>query len=161
MLNSFTYQILEEVTIMGVLKVTSPAFEQNGDIPAKYTCDGEDVNPPLRLESVPQNTKSITLIIDDPDAPMGTWVHWVVWNIPSTEMIQENSIPGVEGMNDFQRNSYGGPCPPSGVHRYVFKAYALDTRLDLPASSRKRDVEKAMEGHILAKGELVGRYRRR
>ncbi|WP_455367724.1 YbhB/YbcL family Raf kinase inhibitor-like protein [[Eubacterium] cellulosolvens] len=146
---------------MASLKVTSPAFKENGDIPSKYTCDGEDVNPPLRIEGIPQNAKSIIVIVDDPDAPMGVWVHWVVWNIPLTDVIEENSTPGVEGINDFQKHTYGGPCPPSGVHRYFFKVYALDTMLDLAASSRKKDVEKAIEGHILAKGELVGRYRRR
>ena len=146
---------------MARLKVTSPAFEENGDIPSKYTCDGEDVNPPLQIEGTPQNAKSVVVIIDDPDATMGIWVHWVVWNIPLIDVIEENSTPGVEGINDFQKHTYGGPCPPSGVHRYFFKAYALDTMLDLAASSGKKDVEKAMEGHILVKGELVGRYRRR
>ena len=143
------------------LIVTSTAFENNGAIPSKYTCDGDDVNPPLDIGGLPGGTKSLVLIVDDPDAPRGTWDHWVVWNIAPTERIEENSVPGVEGLNDFQRHSYGGPCPPSGTHRYFFKVYALDVQLNLGAESRKRDVEKAMEGHALATGELVGRYRRR
>ncbi|MEM4246097.1 MAG: YbhB/YbcL family Raf kinase inhibitor-like protein [Candidatus Bathyarchaeia archaeon] len=156
MTNTYTLLVMR----LAKLRVTSPAFESNGYIPAKYTCDGEDVNPPLKVEGIPAEAKSLVLIVDDPDAPMGTWDHWVVWNIPVTETIKENDVPGIEGMNDFRRRSYGGPCPPSGVHRYFFKVYALDTTLDLPTSSRKRDVERAMERHILAMGELVGLYKR-
>jgi Raf kinase inhibitor-like YbhB/YbcL family protein len=143
------------------LTVTSPAFENNKLIPAKYTCDGDDVNPLLIIEGVPEETKSLVLIVDDPDAPMGTWDHWVVWNIPPTKRIEENSVPGVQGLNDFRKHSYGGPCPPSGTHRYFFKVYALDTKLDLNQNSKKKDIEKAMKDHILAKGELVGLYSRR
>lgn len=145
---------------MQELKITSPAFEHNGNIPAKYTADGEDVNPPLHIEGIPEGTQSIVLIVDDPDAPMGTWDHWIVWNINPTENIEENSVPGTEGMNDFKKQSYGGPSPPSGTHRYFFKMHALDTKLDLDPNSKKEDVEKAMEGHILAKGELIGLYSR-
>jgi len=146
---------------MKKLSVMSSAFENNKFIPAKYTCDGDDVNPPLAIEGVPEGTKTLALIVDDPDAPMGTWDHWIVWNIPATtSKIAENTVPGTEGMNDFRRRSYGGPCPPSGTHRYFFKVYALDVKLDLSPTSRKRDVEKAMQGHVLAKGELVGLYRR-
>ena len=142
------------------LKITSRAFDNNGFIPVKYTCDGDDVNPPLKIEGIPEETKSLVLIVDDPDAPMGTWVHWVVWNINPTEEIEENSVPGIEGLNDFNKHSYGGPCPPSGTHRYFFKVYALDTKLDISPNSRKSNVERAMEGHMLAKGEVVGIYRR-
>jgi Raf kinase inhibitor-like YbhB/YbcL family protein len=146
---------------MKKLSVESAAFENNKLIPAKYTCDGDDVNPPLTIEGVPEGTKTLALIVDDPDAPMGTWDHWIVWNIPATtSKIAENTVPGTEGMNDFRKRSYGGPCPPSGTHRYFFKVYALDVKLDLSPTSRKRDVEKAMQGHVLAKGELVGLYRR-
>jgi Raf kinase inhibitor-like YbhB/YbcL family protein len=145
---------------MEKLTITSSVFKNKGVIPAKYTCDGEDVNPPLSFEGVPEGTESLVLIVDDPDAPMGTWDHWVVWNIPPVEKMEENSIPGTEGLNDFGKHSYGGPCPPSGTHRYFFKVYALDTKLDLPSNSRKRNVEKAMEGHILAKGEIIGLYSR-
>ena len=143
------------------LIVKSPAFANNGFIPTKYTCDGEDVNPSISIEGIPDGTQSLTLIVDDPDAPMGTWDHWIVWNIPPSEKIEENSVPGVEGLNDFRKHSYGGPCPPSGTHRYFFKIYALDTKLNLNANTRKKDLEKAMQSHILAKGELVGRYSRK
>jgi len=145
---------------MEKLTITSSVFKNKGVIPAKYTCDGEDVNPPLSVEGVPEETESLVLIVDDPDAPMGMWDHWVVWDIPPTKKIEENSVPGTEGLNDFGKHSYGGPCPPSGTHRYFFKVYALDTKLDLPSNSRKRNVEKAMEGHILTKGEIIGLYSR-
>jgi Raf kinase inhibitor-like YbhB/YbcL family protein len=146
---------------MKELTIISPAFKSNKSIPFKYTCDGDDVNPPLNIEGTPEETKSLVLIVDDPDAPMGTWDHWIVWNIPPTNKIEENSAPGTEGLNDFRKHSYGGPCPPSGTHRYFFKVYALDTKLSLDPNSRKKDVEKAMKDHILAKGELVGLYSRR
>ena len=145
---------------MKELTVSSPVFENNGLIPAKYTCDGDDINPPLRIEGIPKETVSLTLIVDDPDAPRGTWVHWVVWDIPPTERIEENSVPGTEGLNDSRRRTYGGPCPPSGTHRYFFKVYALDNRLNLRPDSRKADVERAMGTHVIAKGEIVGLYRR-
>jgi hypothetical protein len=143
------------------LTVKSSAFTNNGPIPTEYSCDGEDVNPPLSIEGIPQGTQSLALTVDDPDAPMGTWDHWVVWNISPSNEIKENAVPGVEGTNDFTKHSYGGPCPPSGTHRYFFKVYALDTRLNLSPNSRKKDLEKAMQGHILAKGEIMGRYSRR
>jgi len=146
---------------MKELRITSPVFKNNGFIPVKYTCEGDDVNPPLTIEGIPEGTKSLVLIVDDPDATMGTWDHWVVWNIPPVEKIEENSVPGTEGLNDFRRHSYGGPCPPSGTHRYFFKVYALDINLDLHPNSRKKDVEKAMKEHMLAKGEVIGLYRRR
>lgn len=146
--------------VVEMLTVSSPVFENNGNIPAKYTCDGDDVNPPLDISDIPEGTQSIVLIVDDPDAPMGTWDHWVVWNIEPVEKIEENSVPGTQGLNDFRKNSYGGPCPPSGTHRYFFKVYALDTKLDLDTDSKKSDVERAMQGHILAKGELIGLYSR-
>ena len=146
---------------MGELKVTSSAFEHKGLIPRKYTCDGIDVNPPLNIDGLPEGTASLVLIVDDPDAPMGTWDHWVVWNIPPVREIEEDSVPGVEGLNDFRKHSYGGPCPPSGTHRYFFKVYALDTKLALSPDSRKKDVERAMKGRILAEGEIVGLYSRR
>jgi Raf kinase inhibitor-like YbhB/YbcL family protein len=145
---------------MKKLSVKSPAFENNKLIPVKYTCDGADVNPPLTIEGVPEETKTLVLIVDDPDAPMGTWDHWIVWNIPPTSKIEENTVPGTEGMSSYRKHAYGGPCPPYGTHRYFFKVYALDTQLDLKSNSTKKDVEKAMEGHILAEGELVGLYRR-
>ena len=146
---------------MKKLIVTSPAFENNGFIPSKYTCDGDNINPVLLIKDAPEATQSLALIVDDPDAPMGTWDHWIVWNISPTEKIEENSVPGTEGLNSSRRHSYGGPCPPFGTHRYFFKVYALDTRLAIEPNSKKKDVEKAMEGHILAKGEIVGLYKRK
>lgn len=146
------------------MKITSPAFSNNGRIPEKYTCDGEDINPPLDFHDVPVNAKSLALIVDDPDAPMGTWVHWVVYDIPSNcRRIEENSIPegAKEGINDFREYKYGGPCPPSGTHRYFFKLYALDRVMDLKGPISKKDLEKAMEGHIIAKAELIGLYSRK
>ena len=145
---------------MRELTVSSPAFENNKLIPPKYTCDGDDVNPPLTVEGTPEETKSLVLIVDDPDCPTGTFDHWVVWNILPTNRIEENAVPGTEGVNDYRKHSYGGPCPPWGTHRYFFKVYALDTKLNLNPNSTKKDVEKAMQGHILAKGELIGLYRR-
>jgi hypothetical protein len=143
------------------LSVESPAFENNQLIPAKYTCDGDDVNPPLTIEGVPEGTKTLALIVDDPDAPMGIWNHWVVWDIPpNAHRIEENTVPGTEGISTSRKHVYNGPCPPYGTHRYFFKVYALDAKLNLNANSTKKDVEKAMQGHVLAEGELVGLYRR-
>ena len=144
-----------------VLEITSPAFGNNGQIPTRYTCDGTDVNPPLNVSGINDGAKSLALIVDDPDAPRGTWVHWVMWNIPLESGIKENEAPGIQGLNDFQKNQYNGPCPPSGTHRYFFKVYALDTTLDLPASAIKAQLEKSMEGHIVAYGELQGIYNRK
>ncbi|MCD6500585.1 YbhB/YbcL family Raf kinase inhibitor-like protein [bacterium] len=145
------------------MKIESSAFKENQSIPEKYTCDGENVNPLLKISEVPEAAKSLVLIVDDPDAPMGTWVHWTVWNVSSkTTEIPENSVPegAIEGMTDFGKPGYGGPCPPSGTHRYFFKLYALDTTLGLSSSAKKVDLEKAMEGHILDKAELIGLYSR-
>lgn len=149
---------------MADLSISSPAFQHNGNIPAKYTCDGSDINPALMIENAPEKARSLVLIVDDPDAPMGTWVHWVVWNIdPKIKEIRENSIPGgaSQGLNDFRKLDYGGPCPPSGTHRYFFKLYALDTLLNLPAKAKKADVEKAMKGHVLVEAQIIGLYKRR
>ena len=146
---------------MADLIVRSSAFENNKLIPSKYSCDGDEVSPPLKIEGVPLGAKTLALIIDDPDAPRGTFDHWIVWNIPLGGEIDENSIPGIQGLNSGDQQSYIGMCPPSGTHRYFFKAYALDTLLDLkPNITRKKDLEKAMQGHVLAKGELIGLYRR-
>jgi Raf kinase inhibitor-like YbhB/YbcL family protein len=153
-----------EASHMATLKISSTAFALNGSIPSKYTCDGLDVNPPLRFENVPTEAKSLVLIVDDPDAPAGTWVHWVVWNIdPATKEIRENSVPpgASQGMTDFRKQKYGGPCPPSGVHRYFFKLYALSATLTLGPNADKAAVEKAMQGRILAQTELIGLYTRR
>lgn len=151
---------MEEV-IITTLTIASPVFSHNGFIPVKYTCDGKNVSPPLTINDIPKGTKSLVLIVDDPDAPIGTWDHWVVWNIPPQNRIPENSVPGTEGINSFLQHNYGGPCPPSGTHRYFFKVYALDTTLDLDRKAKKREVEKAMGNHVLAKGEIVGLYKRK
>lgn len=153
----------EETRKVG-LKISSPVFENNGYIPAKYTCDGRDINPSLLIENVPANSKSLALIVDDPDAPRGTWVHWVLWNIDSkTKQIKENSIPvgAKQGLNDFRKHTYGGPCPPSGTHRYFFKLYALDTLLNLDSNATKANLEDAMKGHIIEQTQIIGLYKRR
>lgn len=146
------------------MKIASPVFENNGNIPEKYTCDGEEINPPLEFSDVPENTKSLALIVDDPDAPIpGGFVHWIVFNIsPDTANIEENSIPkdATEGMTSEGKTGYVGPCPPSGVHHYQFKLYALDEMLDLSSSAKREDVEKATEGHILNQAMIVGLYQR-
>ena len=149
---------------MSTITISSPAFKHNDHIPAKYTCDGADVSPPLLIANVPPAAKSLALIVDDPDAPAGTWVHWVLWNIdPKTTDLAENAVPSgaQQGLNDFRSHSYGGPCPPSGTHRYFFKLYALDSTLTLGANSTKAALEKAMKGHILAQTELIGLYKRK
>jgi Raf kinase inhibitor-like YbhB/YbcL family protein len=143
------------------LIVNSSAFENNKVMPSKYTCDGDNISPPLTIEGIPEEAKTLALIVDDPDAPMGTFDHWVVWNIQLSGKIVENSIPGIEGLNSAMHRGYMGPCPPSGTHRYFFKVYALDAGLDLnPKTTRKKELEKAMQGHVLAKGELIGLYKR-
>jgi hypothetical protein len=142
-------------------KVTSRVFAQGGKIPNRYTCDGANVSPPLRIENVPKTTRSLVLIVDDPDAPGRTWTHWLLWNIdPKVSEIWEDSPPqnAVQGTSDFGNEKYGGPCPPSGSHRYYFKAYALDIILYLPSSTKKAALEKAMAGHIVAEGSLMGTY---
>jgi hypothetical protein len=150
------------------IKITSAAFEEGGMIPRKYTCDGDDVSPPLAWTGVPAEAKTLALICDDPDAPMGTWVHWVLFNLPgSTQELHEVIPPEKElkngakqGRNDFRKIGYGGPCPPGGTHRYYFKLYALDAALNLPPGATKAELLTAIEGHILAQGRLTGKYRR-
>ena len=152
-----------EERTMSKLTIASPAFPHNGTIPSKHTCDGTDVNPPLSFGNIPERTRSLALIVDDPDAPRGTWVHWIVWNIgPETMSVAENSVPrdARQGTNDFRKQAYGGPCPPSGTHRYFFKLYALDTSLSLKAGAAKPQLEEAMKGHVLEMSELIGLYRR-
>lgn len=149
-----------------VMKITSSAFSDGALIPIKYTCDGDDISPPLVWSDIPENTASFVLINDDPDAPVGTWDHWILFNLDgkTTELAENvdlSKLAGVQlGRNSWRRNDYGGPCPPYGTHRYFFKLYALDMKLDLPAGSSKQDIKKAMAGHILAEAELLGRYKR-
>ena len=140
--------------------LTSPAFENNKNIPKRFTCDGEGNNPPLKIDRIPENTKSLVLIVDDPDAPMGTFVHWVVYDIPVISSIREGSVPGKQGMNTTRGVDWVSPCPPSGTHRYIFKIYALDKVLDLKEGAAKAAVEKAMKDHVLDKAELTGLYKR-
>ena len=143
-----------------LLKISSPEFEHEGFIPSRYTCDGSNIRPQLDIENIPGECQSLAVIVEDPDAPSGTWTHWITWNIPVTHQLKENDIHGLEGMNDFRQLHYGGPCPPSGIHRYFFKVYALDTILELQQGASKKELEKAMGGHILAYGELMGKYKR-
>jgi Raf kinase inhibitor-like YbhB/YbcL family protein len=150
------------------MKLTSKAFAPGEMIPKKYTCDGPDVSPPLAWAEVPEGTRSLALICDDPDAPVGTWVHWVYYNIPPDidglpENVSTQDKPvsgGTQGINDFRRKGYGGPCPPGGTHRYYFKLYALDIKLELKAGANKQTLLEAMQGHVRAETELVGKYRR-
>jgi len=145
------------------MKITSTTFLQGEPIPTTYTCDGENINPPLHFSDVPNEAVTLALIVDDPDAPGNTWVHWVVWNIaPDTRAIGEGEAPGrcTEGTTSFGRLGYGGPCPHSGTHRYFFKLYALDTELALPAGHTKEDIEAAMAGHVIEQAELMGTYAR-
>ena len=146
------------------MKFSSSAFKDNSNIPFKYSCDGDDINPPLQISDVPKGAASLALIVDDPDAPAGDWVHWLVWNIaPDTTEIVENSVPNgaVQGLTDFGKNQWGGPCPPSGRHHYQFKLYALDTNLGLDSSAKKKDLQGVMQGHILDQAILVGLYQRK
>lgn len=150
------------------IRITSAAFEPGGMIPNKYTCDGQDISPPLSWGDLPDSTASIALVCDDPDAPMGTWVHWVLFDLPPDTQRLPEYIPAVEnlengsrhGINDWGKLGYGGPCPPGGTHRYYFKIYALDKLINIPVGNTKAQLLKAMEGHILAEGELMGRYKR-
>ncbi len=150
------------------IKITSSAFEEGGTIPSKYTCDGADISPPLQWDSVPDGTVSIAIISDDPDAPMGTWVHWVLYNLPadvnhlSENMPDDETLPDGtrQGLTDFGKTGYGGPCPPGGIHRYYFKIYALDKKIDVAVVIDKEGLLKNMEGHIIAQGQLIGKYKR-
>lgn len=140
------------------MHITSPAFEHNERIPARYTCNGENVNPTISIEDIPPGTESLAVIVDDPDAPGKTFLHWLMWDIDPTGEIGENSAPGTQGRTDFGKSAWGGPCPPSGTHRYFFRVYALGSRLGLPKGSSRADVERAMKSHILAEAELIGLY---
>jgi len=150
------------------IRVESSVFTEGGLIPRKYACDGADISPPLSWSGIPEGSKSLAIIADDPDAPAGTWVHWVVYNLPTDLIGLPENIPkqktltsgGAQGTTDFRKVGYGGPCPPSGTHRYFFKVYALDALLDLDAGATKKELLKAMEGHIIAQGEVVGKYKR-
>ncbi len=151
---------------MSTLEIRSTAFDPGGRIPSRYTCDGEDISPPFSWNADLPKIAAYALIVDDPDAPMGTWVHWVAWNIPNPSLAE--GIPARtkledgtrQGRNSWNKTGYGGPCPPSGEHRYFFKVHALDTLLDLSEATDAAALSKAMKGHVLAQGEIVGRYAR-
>ena len=146
-----------------MITLKSNAFENGKKIPSRFTCDGDNFSPPLSVSRVGSDAKSLVLIMDDPDAPVGTWDHWVVFNIPPKEVeIKEGTEPeGIAGLNSWGKTGFGGPCPPNGKHRYIFKLYELDTELDLKGGSSKEEVENAMKGHILSKVELIGMYDRK
>lgn len=151
------------------LEIKSPAFSEGGTIPSKYTCDGKDVSPPLSWSGAPAGAKSFALICDDPDAPSGDWVHWVVFDLPPSSAGLPEGVPprdeiaggGHQGKNDFRKSGYGGPCPPGGTHRYVFKLYALDRTLGLGPGTTRAQLSAALKGHVLAEGRLTGTYSRR
>ena len=143
------------------LKLISTVFSQNGHIPPEYTCEGKNISPPLKVENIPDGTKTLALILEDPDAPSGVFDHWIVWNISPNEAIAEGSNPGISGTNSFGKTGYGGPCPPSGVHRYFFRVFALNNELDLPAGSTKQELLDAIKGHVLSAAELMGHYQKR
>jgi hypothetical protein len=145
---------------MKVLDISSEVFATHTYIPQRYTCDGENINPPLSIGNIPKEAKSLVLVMEDPDAPIRTWVHWLMWDIPPIKKIKEKSIPGTEGINDFRQHHYGGPCPPSGTHHYHFKIYALDDLLHLNTSTTLHELEKAMSPHILAFGETIALYKK-
>jgi Raf kinase inhibitor-like YbhB/YbcL family protein len=144
----------------GTMRLTSPAFEDQAKIPAEYTCDGEDVSPPLVITDIPQGTETLALIVEDPDSPGGTWDHWVVFDIPPTDQIPRGATGlGTDGVNTFGATGYGGPCPPSGSHRYLHRVFALDIGLGLTEGATKTEVLEAMKGHVVAEAGLVGIYR--
>ncbi|MBI4469028.1 MAG: YbhB/YbcL family Raf kinase inhibitor-like protein [Acidobacteria bacterium] len=153
---------------MSTLELSSLAFQEGGSIPREYTCDGKDISPPLAWDGIPDLAVTLSLICDDPDAPRGTWVHWVLFNLPATVTSLPAGVPGTpqvngggqQGINDFRKSGYGGPCPPSGTHRYYFRLYALDVELNLGSSTSRSQLSKAMEGHVLAEAQLMGRYAR-
>lgn len=142
------------------LEITSRAFKNEGNLPSKYSCDGEGINPPLHIENIPEDAKTLALIVEDPDAPKGVFDHWVVWNIGLVSDIMEGSNPGISGDNSAGKSGFHPVCPPSGSHRYYFKVFALDSSLDLPAGSKKKDLQAAMDGFIVAEGSIMGRYER-
>ncbi len=143
------------------LKITSEAFKNNGIIPVKFTCDGENINPSLIISGLPMHTKTLALILEDLDAPNGSLVHWIVWNIPPTNKILQGSVPGVQGTSHFSKRKYHGPCPSSGMHRYAYRVYALDNFLDLDPKAGKKELEEAMKDHLIGMGELLGLYQRK
>jgi Raf kinase inhibitor-like YbhB/YbcL family protein len=151
---------METVAVKTILEISSPAFKEAGLIPKEYSCEGTGRNPELNIGSIPNEAKSIAIIVEDPDAPGGIFTHWVTWNIPPAERITAGAVPGQEGLNSRGEIGYTPPCPPSGTHRYYFKVFALVKILDIHKEYDKLSLEHAMEGHIVAYGELMGRYKK-
>ena len=157
-----TKKVKLKFNVPRIMQLQSDAFGNNQKIPDKYTCNGININPPFFISDVPQNAKTLVLIVDDPDALSGNWSHWLVWNIdPTTKIISEDTVPAgaSEGRTDFGKSGYSGPCPPSGTHHYFFKLYALDNILDLSFDADKKDLEVAMDGHILDQAAIIGLYK--
>ena len=152
-------QTLAPAVAIKTLKIKSSAFEEKGPIPILYTCDGRNVSPPMHIDSIDEQTVSLAIIMEDPDAPLHTWLHWLVWNIPVTHHLEEDTLKGITGINDFKKSCYSGPCPMSGSHRYVWKVYALNNTLKLKKGSTRKELEAAMAGHIIGYGELSGVYK--
>lgn len=149
------------ISVSTDLAIRSSAFKNHKSIPSQYTCDGLNINPDLEIDDIPANTKSFAVIVDDPDAPNGTFCHWLMWDIPPRNTINEDSAPGIQGRNSFGENNYSGPCPPSGTHHYHFKVFALNTKLSyLPPSTNEQELMDAMQEHIISSGDLVGVYKR-
>jgi Raf kinase inhibitor-like YbhB/YbcL family protein len=153
------FYFMSGLTITAV-QISSPAFKDGSMMPSRFSCEGENTNPPLLLKNIPPEAKSLALILEDPDAPKGTFDHWVMWNIKPTQLIEENTSPGVQGLNSRGGNQYIGPCPPYGTHRYHFEIFALDTKLTLDKQSGKAALKSAMEGHIIGHGEITGLYKK-
>jgi Raf kinase inhibitor-like YbhB/YbcL family protein len=152
-----------QISPEAIMELSTPDFANGGPIPARFTCDGVNHSPGLRIRGIPKAAKSLVLLMDDPDAPGGTFNHWLVWGLsPDLKEISTNSVPNgaVQGLNDFKKNGYGGPCPPSGEHRYYFRLYAVDIPVTLPPSARRADLDKLLRGHILKDATLMGRYAR-
>jgi hypothetical protein len=157
----FILALSSVVNASNKMNLSSPDFQDQGNIPQEFTCQGKNIHPTLQINNVPLGTKSLALIVDDPDAPMGEWVHWVVFNIdPALTIIGKNVVLGIQGINDFGDAGYGGPCPPQGAHRYFFKLYALDIVLDAQEEMTKKKLEQLMEGHVLEQAQLVGIYQK-
>ncbi len=160
---TFNNQDQQKINTTTPMNISSPAFADNQAIPKQYTCDGDGINPPLQFSSVPSEAKSLALLVEDPDAPTGTWIHWLMWNIPPTvSQIAENSVPekAVQGQESSGQNVYGAPCPPSGIHHYIFTLFALDSELNLPSYSTAENLQAAMQGHIIEQAQIVGVYGR-
>ena len=168
-----TESILHEDPKMNTIRLQSPAFADGGAIPKVYTCDGKDVSPPLEWSGVPDAARSLALIVEDPDAPRGTWTHWVIFNVPASVGGLGEGVPAhervtvaaggetaLQGQNDFKKTGYGGPCPPSGTHRYIFRLFALDAELGLGPKATRQELLRSIKGHVLAEGKLTGRYSR-